>query len=605
MRFPCLAFVAAVATALPLPAVEITHGPMLGRVSSDSIAVWARTVKPGKFVIYYGTRAGELTNRSEVVSTSFDHDCTGWTLLRGLQPDTFYQLEVRGEGESRGPAGSFRTLPSAELVRNAAHNPRGLFNFRFEFGSCANQNPEHGIGPSLPLYNTMLREVKNNVHFAIMNGDWLYEELRDYPAALWAKNLGVSELPRVVKLAPTVVGVWENYRLYLNRAPNLAEWHRRVPSYFTFDDHELVNDLRGCGTIGFRERRTAFRDIGIQAWFDYLGWANPTVTTQPIHFGKAQLKQGSDVLFDPEADFTQLDLKQAATLLVHWGTTNAGVNDMKFDTEKGDPNSGVFGIREVIDKHHLRITPAAYADGSQSYSIGRHSYGKFRVSNTEFFLLDCKTHRQMHDPKNPAKRGLTMLGDAQREWLLAEMRASDADFFVIVSSVNFMVPHDGAGGFEMAAGKDEAWTALLAERNQLINAWDKLQKPVFILTADLHNSFAIKITDLIWEFASGPHNSVNHVPANDEGNRPATGLFKSGNRTADIRWSTYVLPDVPRPQRMYPHYATLQINNVYNMPQQLGGKRWVAFPQPQAVVQFFDGYTGEMRYSEAVTTKRK
>ena len=33
-------------------------------------------------------------------------------------------------------------------------------------------------------------------------------------------------------------------------------------------------------------------------------------------------------------------------------------------------------------------------------------------------------------------------------------------------------------------------------------------KPVFILTADLHNSFAIKVTDRVWEFASGPLNSL-------------------------------------------------------------------------------------------------
>ena len=67
----------------------------------------------------------------------------------------------------------------------------------------------------------------------------------------------------------------------------LAKWHRNVPSYFTFDDHELVNDIWGAGEAGKRHRRTVFRDIGTYAWHDYLGWANPMEHKHRIHFGKA------------------------------------------------------------------------------------------------------------------------------------------------------------------------------------------------------------------------------------------------------------------------------------------------------------------------------
>jgi alkaline phosphatase D len=603
LSFSLLLGVASLDAASP----AITHGPMLGRVTDATIRVWARTSQPGEFEFRYGTDTARLTQRSVKINTTLDHDLTAWAELTGLKPRTTYHVQAFIEGQPSGAVATFHTLPSADSVRNPEHNPKGLFNFRFEFGSCANQNPEHGIGPSLPAYTTMNRELAGKVDFAIMNGDWLYEELRDYPAVLWAERHGVPgwKSPAVVRNAPTIVGVWENYKLYLDRAANLTEWHRRVPSLFTFDDHELVNDLRGAATIGLRERRAVFRDIGVQAWFDYLGWANPTETRQPVHFGRAQLKASSEILYDPDADFSGIEWKDTATLHIHWGTTNAGVNDMKFDTEKGDPNAGVYEVREVIDKNRLRIRPLPVADGAPNYSIGRHSYGKLRVANCEFFLLDCKTHREMHDPKNPSKRGLTLLGTAQRDWLLKSMAASDADFFLVVSTVPFMIPHDGAGGFEMAAGKDEAWTALLDEREKLIKAWDRLQKPVFVLTGDLHNSFAIKITDRVWEFCSGPHNSVNHVPALDEGKRPATGLYKSGPRTCDIRWSSYILPDLARPQRMYPHYATVQVNNVFNMPKELGGERWVAYPHPQVIFQYFDGRTGELRYAEAITVGRK
>ena len=195
-----------------------------------------------------------------------------------------------------------------------------------------------------------------------------------------------------------------------------------------------------------------------------------------------------------------------------------------------------------------------------------------------------------------------MLGKPQREWLLSSMKQSDADFFFVISTVPFMIPHSGAGGFEAdAANKEEAWTGFFDEREMLIKEWDKLGKKVFVMTGDLHNSFAIKVTDNIWEFCCGPHNSVNHVPVNDESDRPATGKFKFGPRECDIRWSSYILPDLPRLQRLYPHFCVVQINNVFNMPKQLGGKRLVAYPHPQVIFQYFDGRSGELVYAESVT----
>ena len=34
--------------------VNITHGPMLGHVTAESISIWARTSKPGQFHVHYG-----------------------------------------------------------------------------------------------------------------------------------------------------------------------------------------------------------------------------------------------------------------------------------------------------------------------------------------------------------------------------------------------------------------------------------------------------------------------------------------------------------------------------------------------------------------------
>lgn len=586
--------------------IWLTHGPMLGKPEAHAMSIWGRTSDAGEFVVRYGMDAKSLNLESAPAKTVIGRDNTGVARLTELKADARYFYQVWVNGRPHGLPGSFRTLPSSEDSKNKEHNPDGLFNFRFQIGSCANQNPLHGVGHQIPTYETLNRDWADKVHFHIMNGDWLYEELREYPVEAWRLTQGIDQLPLPVQVMPTVVGVWENYKLYLSRGVELAKWHRNVPSYFTFDDHELVNDIWGAGEAGKRHRRTVFRDIGTYAWHNYLGWANPMEHTHPIHFGRGSMKAGSDLLSDPDVDFTELPLDQMLNLHVHWGTLEAGANDMRYDNEKGHPNSYVYDIVEVVDAHTLRLhMPAKVDDQRISYSIGRRSYGRFRVANCEFFLLDTRGDRDMHDVRNRAKRGVSMIGRPQRRWLLKSMRESDADFFFVISSVPFMIPHSGAGGFESdAANKEEAWTGFLDEREMLIEEWQKLGKKVFVMTGDLHNSFAIKVTDDVWEFCCGPHNSVNHVPAFDESDRPPTGKWTFGPRECDIRWSSYILPDLPRLERLYPYFCVVQINNVFNMPKKLGDQRLVAFPHPQVIFQYFDGRTGELAYAESVSVAR-
>ncbi|MFT7642702.1 MAG: alkaline phosphatase D [Pirellulaceae bacterium] len=485
-------------------------------------------------------------------------------------------------------------------------NPDGKFNFRFEFACGNNQDPAHGAGHSTPAFATMLKQLRGKVNFSIQNGDWLYEEKRDFLSDQWSKQVGVpmDDLPRVVKLNPTITGVWENYKVYLERSENLRRYHRHVPTFFTFDDHEILNDVWGAGSPGLRDRRAVYRDVGVKAWYDYLGWSNPLSYKQKIVFGKTTLKAGDNVLHDPEANFDAINWDEAATLHVHWGGKTAGVNENELDDVGGDPNAGVYAV-EKIDNHRVKITPAPKANTTVTYSIGRLSHYRMRVSNCEFFVLDTRTHREMHDTRQPDKPGISMLGQRQKKWLLDGIKKSDAEFIFVVSSVNFMVPHVG-GGKVRANNKDDAWTVFFHEREQLINEFDKLGKPVCVLTGDLHNSFAIKITDNVWEFASGPHNSNNHW-STDEGGRPANGLFKYGPRECDIMWSTSFQSDIPRSELQHSTYCVVQVNNVYNNPKKFGDERWVAFPRPQVIFQYYSGRSGELLYAQplrAATPKK-
>lgn len=580
---------------------KVTHGPLLGRPGMDTMSIWMRTNKPGGVSVRYGLNPHVLDQQSAPVETRLENDNTAVITLTHLEPDTLYYYRT-----DTGRGGSFRTFPDPKDYRNKEHNPEGLFNFQFHATSCINQNAVSGPGPDLPAYDVLNENWRDQVLFGINNGDFIYEEDRDYSLDAWRHQvqIGQDETPEILEIAPAIVGVWENYKTYLSRGLNLMKWHQHIPNFYTIDDHELLNDIYGTSEIGLVNRRAVFRDQGVKAWHDYVGWANPMAHTADAHFGRGRFKEGSDVLYDPAADFSKMNMKDYSTLHVHWGKGIDGVLDMALDQQPpGNPNSAVYGIVEVIDKHRLKITPPAKASNQGTYSIGRRSYGAFKVGNCEYFLLQTRTNRSLHVLSDPWKPDATILGKQQFEWLKQGIENSTADFIFLVSSVDFMIPHVGSGGGKdvNTYPKDEAWTVFLQEREELIEfCGNKASQQFFVITGDLHNSFAIKITDNMWEFAAGPGNSVNHAPEADEGGRPPNGKFKSGPREVDIKWSTYTHGDVPRLERFYPTFCIAQVNNVFNNPVQRGGTRWVAFPKPHVIFKYYDGYTGELLYAQPV-----
>jgi alkaline phosphatase D len=206
-----LLMTAASYTAAQTDPLRLSHGPMLGKPTAHSMSGWGRTSLPGQFTVRYGENPNRLDQMSQPATTTIDHDNTGVAQLTGLKPDTRYHYEIVVNGRPHGLPGSFHTLPSSTDTKNEPHNPKGLFNFRFEIGSCANQNPASGIGHRSPTYENLNRDWADKVHFHIMNGDWLYEEQRNFPPEAWRLAQGVEKPPRSVEVMPTDVGVWENH----------------------------------------------------------------------------------------------------------------------------------------------------------------------------------------------------------------------------------------------------------------------------------------------------------------------------------------------------------------------------------------------------------
>jgi phosphodiesterase/alkaline phosphatase D-like protein len=598
-----------------MTASGLAHGPMLGNITSRSVRVWVRTRSPLPFQILFSELADLGNHRSVQGRTRLEHDNTGWVQLQSLKSNTKYYYAVRVTGRTvdtrvGGAFNSFTTLPDRAGFIHPDHNPRGLFNFNFEFG-CGNRqaHPKTDTFPSDPVvFETILKQHKDKIHFHIANGDWLYEDVkkRAFTPEQWAAANSVMQIPKVARLAYGIVGVWENYKLYLSRSTRLANYHREVPFFVTFDDHEIWNDVIGSGEIGFctdmrgdkadvspwdtsKEaymRRAVFRDPALQAWSDYLSWSNPDIgIEQPIHFGTAEFKANSNILFDPNADFTTIDLNKSASLhiLIRYA------------------NTGVYRIKRIIDKTRLEIHPPPAYNESADYSIGTNHYTRFTIGNCEFYLLDTRSFRTFHGSRHaPYATPSTMIGDCQFQWLVSHMKTSDADFFFVVSPVNFAVAHRSGTG-NKAGDKDDAWTAQMKERDRLIKEFISLKKPVFVLTGDLHNCFVVQVAPGVWEFASGAHNSPSHR-ISDAGGAPISGWFQSGKYRAKVKWSTGFLDDVPRHKNHFPRYCIVQVNNVFSAPDIQGHARWVAYPAPQVIFRYYNGVTGDLLYAESVST---
>jgi len=573
---------------LPYESTGLTHGPLLGGITANSVTIWIRTKEPTEFEIVYDTQL-PLTKQSFVSKgkTAGERDSTGVVTLKNLQDNRRYYYGVRLSGsladirpEIKEAWPSFRTLPDQNSFADPNYNKAGLFNLKFAVGHCASQDPDRSGGQyvSPPVYNTIRDKHTDDIMFMLVNGDVIYEERRD----------------------GTLNGVRENYRLYFSRGRSFANLFRRVPALFTFDDHDVGWDIHGCGEIGLGAGPHLIRDIGLTAYQEYLSWANFNgPQTAPIRLGQATLKAGSDILYDSQANFRSLKPNTVTT--IHLGNYTRGANTPR--RKSGPKNAGVYGLVKVIDQHHLQIRPAAKVDETLSYSIGTHHYYDWKIANCHFFALDTRGERSRRNPKDRSDPQLFILGKAQKKWLLEGITKTDAQFIFLISPDPWMIYHTAAhvGGSD-EDDKGDGFPSFIHERKELITFLDKINKPVLIFTGDVHASASVRITDNVWEMMCGPLGSTGH-PLGTLGNPPKGGTWDSKGREIEIRWVSGFPNNLPYQRIRNTYYGIVQVNNVLKVGTPSGtGHQWVAYDQPQVIVRWHDGYTGKLSYAESITT---
>lgn len=591
MAFACVAWLECVVSAqmktfwpdpvaneiVPYLTGQLTHGPMLGRPTSTSMRVWIRTARPMPFRVVYDTELPLSEDTAGVEGkTTGANDNTGCVDLTGLKSNTRYYygivtaghlVDTRMNIDDSWPF--FKTLPDAESYRDEKYNPDGLYNVCFSIGTGNCQNPIYKRGGQYvdaPVYDSMWKQHRDDLMFHFMNGDYIYEELRD----------------------GTLSGYRNNYKLYMSRGDGMSRLMRYQPWLFVFDDHELTGE-QGMGDVGLAKGPWCDRDEGVRVWYEYAGWANyPEPHRGPLHFGQVKVKEDTSVLSDPTADFTQLDPDQVSTIMV----------------PNGNKNAGVYGLVEILGKTELEVEPAFRATETCSYTIGTHHYYDWTLSNCHFFALDTRGERAKFNLKKQFDPKQFVLGETQRKWLMESIKQSDAEFIFILSGVPWVLPHTAAHVGGTTDPKGDTFVGFVHEREILLEFFDKLEKPVLILTGDVHNSFSVQITDNVWEFMCGPMNSAAH-PIATTGKCPYGGWYDSAGRKVKVKWVAG-FPTMHYTRLHSTLYAVVQVNNILKSGRPNGpGYHFVAYDAPTAVIRFHDAYTGNLLYAEAVSTLKE
>jgi len=154
----------------------------------------------------------------------------------------------------------------------------------------------------------------------------------------------------------------------------------------------------------------------------------------------------------------------------------------------------------------------------------------------EIFILDTRQYRSPnHTPDGPEK---TMLGAAQREWLLAGLRDSGAAWKLVVSSVPLSIPtgrvaRDGWANGSMHLNPEGTPTGFEHELGLIVRALaERRVRNVVWLVADVHRAEVIRHAPLpglvFHELVAGPLSAGTGRPGALDDTLKPTRLFGEG-----------------------------------------------------------------------------
>ncbi|MTH97846.1 alkaline phosphatase [Roseibium sp. RKSG952] len=234
----------ALSSTLAMPALSrassrpvIAHGLQSGDVDAGSGMIWARADRPARMLVEVDTTGSfETPRRLAPVNALPESDFAVKRLLEDLpaDQDIFYRVSFADLNDfnavSEPMTGRFRTAP------------RSRRSVKFVWsGDTAGQG--WGIDPHRGGMKTYATMAKYQPDFFIHSGDTVYAdgpmketvELKD--GTLW-KNILIEEKTKVAESLDEFRAQWK----YNMMDDNLRAFSAEVPTFFQWDDHEVVNN---------------------------------------------------------------------------------------------------------------------------------------------------------------------------------------------------------------------------------------------------------------------------------------------------------------------------------------------------------------------------
>ncbi len=233
----------------------VTHGIQSGDVDASSGVVWARADRPAKaFVEVATTDSFKNATRLAPLNVLPESDFAMKRLLTDLpsNQEIFYRVSFSdltgGHAQSEPVVGHFRTAPSSRRdVRFVWSGDTG--------GQGWGIDRDRG---GMATYGTM---AKHNPDFFLHSGDTIYAdgpiaEMKEMPNGEMWKSVVAEGVHKVAETLDEFRGRWK----YNMIDDHIRALNAQVPTFFQWDDHEVVNNWSAAKDLSADDRYTV-KDI--------------------------------------------------------------------------------------------------------------------------------------------------------------------------------------------------------------------------------------------------------------------------------------------------------------------------------------------------------
>lgn len=253
------------------------------------------------------------------------------------------------------------------------------------------------------------------------------------------------------------------------------------------------------------------------AVFDVIAEIDPLqyLIVGDLHYG--------DIGLDDFGEFRRvmdLTLEQPAQSVLYRKTSMAYVWD---DHDFGSNDAGGSSLSRAAASRSYRAHVPSYPLADDDASV----YQAYTIGRVRYILTDARSSRD--DVDRPDDKNKSMLGQQQKEWLLAEFAAA-VDEYPVVVWVNPVPWIDDSVG-------SDRWGGYTTERREIANEIDRLglTDQLIMLSGDSHMVAIDDGTNSGYADAGGPGFPVLHVAALDrkgsvKGGPYSEGVFPGGGQ---------------------------------------------------------------------------